>query len=486
MPGWQWGFRLGLISITAVLVFPASGLAGWVESGQVGMVIRHPPGWKVSWHGHRVIVSHPFDSRIWCALAVDPWTGSARLFVDRAIASLRTRYPRVRMVGRAQVSTPPDTYGARVIYRSGGVLQGMLLLSTATGRGRVITRSYGAPAAVYDRWKLLLIPILLSFHLNPAGPSGRVVIRSAQGYWFFRAPAGWTAPALGRDEPFRPKIIGPAAQAVGVYNFLGQLLWATYLGEYYRRRGVNVRRSPQTYMRFIYQTHIPFLSATDLLRRVVLPSYGLGMKALRIVWLKPLAAHTARYRISFVDQPTGRRFIEEGVIRNSSVTNPQGGDLNPFIMFWVRAPAASFDSVRGSLWRIVQSFQPAAQFEQALIALIARVRRENVRAMHNVVMARIRSNRRMLRQTMRTTMQVMRDHRQARRGWAWALADSQVVRDPRTGQQYVVPAGGEYIYVRPSGGGDVDVIRSNGPMLPGELPLGFRRFEQVPLARISQ
>jgi hypothetical protein len=477
---------VALTSLGFILILAGVGQAhaSWVRSRHEAMIVNHPPGWKVVWRQHQVVISHPRDRRIWCSVGADPWTGPAQGFVARAVSRLKSRFARVRVVGRGRVSSTPDTYGVRVIFDAGKVPQGMLILSTVVGGRWCLTRSYGAPAASYDHWKRWLIPILLSFRLAAPAGAGSREIKSPGGYWRFRAPPGWTAAPLGPDEPFRPTIAGPGGRRVGVYNFLGQLIWASYLERHYRGRGIDVRRSPRAYMRFIYQTHIPLLSATRLLRQVVLPMYGQGVTALRIEFLKRVGPHAAWYRISFRQKNTGQRLVEEGIIRNDSVPNPQGGDLNPFTMFWVRAPAVDFDRERDSLWRIVRSFQPTPRFEPALLGLIARVRRENVRAMHQVVRARIQSNRRMVRQTMRTTLQVQRDHRQTRRGWAWALADRQVVRDPQTGRQYVVPAGGEYIYVRPSGGGGVDVIRSNAPLPPGDLPLGFRRFEQVPLSQI--
>jgi hypothetical protein len=61
-----------------------------------------------------------------------------------------------------------------------------------------------------------------------------------------------------------------------------------------------------------------------------------------------------------------------------------------------------------------------------------------------------------------------------------------MVRDPDTGTQYSIPVGGEYIYGKQSGPGQIDVIRSDAPLTAGDLPLGFRAFEQLPIGEVSK
>jgi len=101
--------------------------------------------------------------------------------------------------------------------------------------------------------------------------------------------------------------------------------------------------------------------------------------------------------------------------------------------------------------------------------------------MQNAITNTLRSNQRMMRETARTTMQVMQDRRQEGVGWGLALSGEDLVRDPDTGKQYRIPMGGEYIYGRPAGAGEIETTRRAAPILPRELPLGFRAFEQIPI-----
>jgi hypothetical protein len=473
--------RIVIIAVVSLFVAATSYSSSWVESSQGGMSIRHPKDWHAVWKEDGVAVAHSGNPMIWCAFSTAQWQGSAQQLIDTLLQNYQDNLENLRILEKKQVSKKPDTYGARFVFHQKGIRMGSLILATTEDRKYITIRNYAAPIESYDEMKLLFIPILLSVKFEHAGVAGGAssgsspltqVLGSPNGYWRMKTPRGWKSINMGQDESIAALCVSPKGEAVGV-NFLCGLA---------RFRALRMRMSGGT----APPTSIPYLPASELFRNVLFPYYQTEKPNLQLKNIQPLDQGKAQYSVTYTGPQGTGTMAEEGVVINNSLPDLYGGDFNVYSRYWVAAPEQHFGGVKKQLWQIIQTFEPSPYFGAAVMQILMQMRQETQQTMQNMVMNTIRTNHRMMQQTMQTTMGIMQDRRHEGAGWSQALSSEDMVRDPDTGTQYSIPVGGEYIYGKQSGPGQIDVIRSDAPLTAGDLPLGFRAFEQLPIGEVSK
>lgn len=471
--------------------------SSWVQSENPqhrGHFIRHPKGWIVNWSEAGVFVTNPQNPMIWCQVQTYPGSGTSQQFTHWMLRDLHSRLQGLEVVKEAQVQVyrapnTPDIYGVKFSYQRDGVPVGSVML-TATSDGReFVTHSYAAPAQVYNREKLTLIPILASFGFQGGGPSGKTsgslqVLRAPGGSWAYKVPPGWQAAPLGHpnDETALAPINGPNGQFVEVQSGQGSFLnFKLQLQRY----GGRVPQDLNLKQQFDRSLQIPYMSAVDLYGYIVEPYLQMLRPGhtRQITSLKPISMEVAHYTVAGTF--SGSRYLEEGLLKNSSMPcSGSHNDLNLFTLSQVIAPAEHFSKVRDQLWQIVSSFEVIPEFGMLALSAVlqkcAEMRRQNIQALSNMAMKNIQTNQNIMRDTVRTTIQGMEQRRQEGEAWQRVLSGHEFAVDPSTGNRYEVPVGGQYIYANPTSN---QVIRSDGPISPNDLPSGFRELESAGLYR---
>jgi hypothetical protein len=460
-----------IVTLGCIFIYSSGALAGWIESKNQGASIRHPQGWKVDWKESVVGVIHPQDPMIWCMIRFLPAQGlSSRQVAEAVMQDAISRASDIKPLKQLQVSQRPDLYGIKFGGQGNGVpFISLVLVVTEDGRNFVI-RQYSAPTKAYDEMKLTLIPILRSFCLQGeetgkggAESGGWQVIQSTHGYWRFTAPAEFKAIDNPQMEDGRAQVLatrGDRSVVVGLDGGWGNYIMLVRAGVY-----------PNT-----PTNQIPYMPATDLFQKIIAPHLQRmhRMQDFKLVDLKPIAADAARYKISFV-YGGSHHYIEEGVIRNSSVPNNNGGDFNLYTRLSVSSFADVFPSASEELWRILDTFEPSPGFGASINQEIARIRSENIQAATSRAMQTLQTSRQIARQHVGIAQQKPGMMAQQGQGWINAVTGQEVVRDSQSGQRYQVPVGGQYIYGRNTG----EVIRADRPLQTHELPEGFGQFEAV-------
>ena len=466
--------------------------ASWVQSKNPqnqGLLIKHPKGWMVNWSEAGVVVSDPQNPMIWCQVQRYSGSGNSQQFTHWMLNNLHSKVQGLNVVKEGQIYRNPDIYGVKFSYQSGGVLVGSVML-TATSDGReFVTHCYAAPAQVYDQEKLTLIPILASFGFQGGEPSGKTsggvqVLRAPQGSWVYRTPPGWQAAPLAHpnDETIWARIRGPNGQFVEVWSDGGSNLNRQVQ---LHRYGGQVPRDVNLWQQFQRATQIPYMSAVDLFRYVVDPYFRIAEPDpnRQVTSLKPVSTEIAQYSVA--STVSGYQFVEEGLLKNSPMPcRGSHDDLNLFTLSRVAAPAEHFPKVRDQLWQIVSSFEASPQFGTVALPAVlqecAKMRRQNIQALSNMAMQNIQTNQKIMRDTVGTTIRMGEQRRQEGEAWQRVLSGHEFAVDPSTGNRYEVPVGGQYIYANPSSN---QVIRSDRPISPNDLPAGFRELESAGLYR---
>jgi hypothetical protein len=469
-----------LIVMALCLLFAqASDGASWVQSQNGGMSVRHPQGWKVSWSENGVVVSDPQNPLISCECRTQQASGTSRQFTQALLNELKTRSQNLRVLEEKQIASQPDIHGVKIIYRSQGVPVGMVVLNTTADGKQFFTRVYTAPTKVYDEAKLTLIPILTSFAYASGGsqatPQGNwQVLQSPQGYWRFRAPPGWKANNMGVNEGAMAQVLGPSGELVGVTFGTGH---GMYLSLVQKMSGGMAQEAGQ-FMQQQRSADIPYLSAADLLQRVLLPLSRLSSPDTQITDLKPVSRDEVHYSVSFTDRSQGVRLNQECILRNSSCLRGTRGDFNMYTSYYVSAPPQSFQAERDLLWQILYTFQPSPQFGVPLTQFLARMQADDQQSAYGMLMNNLQANQAITRDFLSTQSQLSDNSRKIGAGWGLTIAGQEIARDRETGERYRVPIGGQYIYGGSSGSG-AEVIRSDRALTLSELPVGFREFESM-------
>jgi hypothetical protein len=221
------------------------------------------------------------------------------------------------------------------------------------------------------------------------------------------------------------------------------------------------------------------MSAADLFGYIVEPHLQMQTPGAnrQITNLKPVSVEIAQYTVAVT--LSGYHFVEEGLLKNSPMPcTGSHDDLNLFTLSRVAAPAEHFPKVRDQLWQIVSSFEAIPEFGVAALSMIlqhcAKMRQENIQALSNMAMRNIRTNQKIMRDTVGTTIRMGEQRRQEGEAWHRVFSGHEIAQDPTTGKRYEVPVGGQYIYGNPATG---RVIRSDGPISQNELPTGFSQLE---------
>jgi hypothetical protein len=471
-------FGIILIIVISGASFESVHGASWVQSQNQGYFIRHPQGWQVDWSDTGVIVVDPQNPMVWCEVRKYSASGTSQQFTHFKLNDLNSRFQGFNVLMQAQVFRNPDIFGVKFSYQSSGVSIGSVML-TVTGDGReFVTHCYAAPAQVYDRAKLTLIPILASLGFQGGGPPGKAsgnvqMLRAPSGSWSYRTPPGWRVRPVGHpnNETIYAPIDGPSGEFVEVQSQCGNTINFQLQKQKY---------GPQPPLQSI---RIPYLSAVDLFRHIVEPFLQMASPGIdrQVTGLNPVDMATVQYSVTV--SSSGQHFAEEGLLRNSSMpcTGSQD-DLNLFSLSRVAAPAEAFPKARDQLWQIVSSFEAVQQFGTLALPEVlqycAKMRRENIQALSSMAMRNIQTNQNMMRDTVRTTIQGMEQRRQEGDAWLRVFSGTEIAVDPSTGKRYEVPVGGQYIYANPTSG---KVTRSDGPISPNDLPTGFRQLESVGL-----
>ena len=461
--------------------------ASWVQSQNQGLTVRHPQGWKVFWSENGVAVGNPQNQMIRCEVRTHKGSGTAQQFTYSVLDGLKSRGQDLKVILEKQIDRKPDVYGIKFSYRSNGAPVGSVIL-TATADGREFTtRSYAAPAATYDQVKLTLIPVLLSYSQQGGGSAGGTtgnvqVLRAPKGSWSYKVPPGWKAVDVGHpnNETVFAPIAGPGGEFIEVRSQGGnQLNFDLQLHKY----GGQPPQDPNLRDQFNRSLKIPYLSAVDLFRYVVDPFFRMVApdRNRQITNLKPVSMDIAQFSVALT--VGGRKFEEEGLLKNSSMpcTGSQD-DLNLFTLSYVAAPAENFSKVRDQLWQIVSSFEAAQQFGTMalpqVLQICANMRQQNIQALSNMAMKNIQTNQNIMRDTVNTTIKMAEQRRQEGDAWLRVFSGTEIAQDPSTGKRYEVPVGGQYIY-----GNDVSgrVIHSDRPLTTNELPGGFKQMESAGL-----
>jgi hypothetical protein len=449
-----------------ILFFCGEVEASWLESQNQGMMVRHPRDWKVQWSEQGFSVTHPQNEMIWCVMQSQQFQGSARQLAEAVVKRAAGQASDIKHLQQKQVSQRPDLYGIKFSGQYKGVpFTSLVLTATEDGRNFVI-RQFSSPTKQYDEMKLTLIPVLCSFcaqgqaaGTGDSRSGGWQVIQSPQGMWRFQAPASW--------RPVQTQFGDDVMATVGSPDGNEGVVVKTGVASSDHLWLAKQRLVPQA-------NTIPLMPAADLFQRIVLPynCSSFGFTDAKIHDLKPLSPDVARFVISYNNR-SGKRFMDEGIVKNSSAPNPQGGDFNLYSMQWVSAPADRFQSHKEELWRIVSTFEPSPQFGAFWVQQIMKMRRDTNQAAANMAMNNIRTNQNIMRQHVAVAQQKPGMMAQQGQGWINAVTGQEVVRDPQSGQRYQVPVGGQYIYGRNTG----EVIRADRPLQTHELPEGFRQFE---------
>ena len=108
-----------------------------------------------------MLVSDPQDPNIWCEARSWEGNGAARDLTASIINNLKGKYQDLQVLSDRQLARQPDIHGQDRLPGP-GVGQGLVILSATTDRRQFFTRTYAAPAIVYEQAKLQLIPILLN------------------------------------------------------------------------------------------------------------------------------------------------------------------------------------------------------------------------------------------------------------------------------------------------------------------------------------
>jgi hypothetical protein len=473
--------------------------ASWVQSKNPqnqGLLIKHPKGWMVNWSEAGVVVSDPQNPMIWCQVQRYSGSGNSQQFTHWMLNNLHSKVQGLNVVKEGQIYRNPDIYGVKFSYQSGGVLVGSVML-TATSDGReFVTHCYAAPAQVYDREKLTLIPILASFGFQGGEPSGKTSgkmqeIRSPQGYWSFLAPAGWKV-GPNPDEATIAVIEGPEG-IVGV-KFYSGLFEYKILNKDIRSPLLDLNRGPKPLGHNYHAESIeasrkeeqirsiPYLSADELVRRVMVPLSQRAAPDFKVIDWRPVSQEEIHFSSTSTNPQKGIMLQEEDILFNRSLPHPPGyafvPDFNLYTIYFVTAPPQTFPKVRNLLWQIVNTFSPSANFGARLIQEIAQLKRQNLQATTNMVMKNLQTRQEMGRQTVDTTIRMGEQRRQEGEAWQRVLSGHEFAVDPSTGNRYEVPVGGQYIYANPTSN---QVIRSDRPISPNDLPAGFRELESAGL-----
>ena len=478
--------------------------ASWVQSKNPrsqGLLIKHPKGWIVDWSETGVAVINPQNQMIWCEVRRHFAQGTSQQFTHWMLSNLHSRFQGLRVVKEAQLQVyrgpnTPDIYGVKFSYHRDGVPVGSVMLAATSDGREFVTHSYAAPAQVYDQEKLTLIPILASLGFQGGGTSGKASgkmqeIRSPQGYWSFVAPAGWKA-GPNPDEATIAVIEGPEG-IVGVKFYSGLFEYKILnkdirsplldlnrapkpLGHNYHAEGIEASRKEEQIR------SIPYLSADELVRRVIVPLSQRAVPDYKIVDWRPVSQEEVHFSSTSTNPQKGIMLQEEDILFNRSLPHPPGyafvPDFNLYTIYFVTAPPQTFPKVRNLLWQIVNTFSPSANFGARLIQEIAQLKRQNLQATTNMVLKNLQTRQEMGRQTVDTTIRMGEQRRQEGEAWQRVLSGHEFAVDPSTGKRYEVPVGGQYIYANPTTG---KVIRSDGPLSANDLPTGFSQLESVGL-----
>jgi hypothetical protein len=455
---------IGISVVLEGMTFAAS----WVESKNQGMIVRHPKGWKVDWVEQGVGVFHPQDPMIWSVVRSEQFQGSSRQVAEEVVKGAASQVGEVKPLIQKQVSQRPDLYGIKFSGQRKGIpFTALVLVATEDGRNFVI-REYSAPTKVYDEMKLTLVPILCSFCGQGGGGAGGAsesggkswkAIQSPRGIWRFTAPSDWKLARGAFEEEQSAAVIGPKQQLANVEFWSGSAEYTTLV-----RRNLAPSRQ------------IPFLPAHELLQRIIIPGYQIdrGIPDLKIERMQPIDPSTVRYTLSYT-AADGKPITVEGILKNSSIQNGQGGDFNVYTQYFVQAPKDVFPTVKDEAWQVVMSFESSPQWGSFLMQTIARMRSENLQAATNRVLQTMQNNKQIMAQHVAVAQQRPAAMAQQGQGWINAVTGQEAVRDPQTGQKWQVPVGGQFIYGSNAG----EVIRADRPLRPQEMPDGFRQFEAV-------
>jgi hypothetical protein len=474
--------------------------SSWVQSENPqhqGHSIKHPKGWIVNWSEAGVFVTDPQNPMIWCQVQRYPGSGTSQQFTYSMLNNLHSRFEGLKVVTQTQVHRAPDIFGVKFSYQRDGVLVGSAMLTVTLDGREFVTHCYAAPAQVYDQAKLTLIPILASFRFEGGGSSGKTSgkmqeIRSPQGYWSFLAPPGWKI-SPNPEEACIAVIEGPEGM-VGVRFGSGLFLYSELnkdvpspllsmnpmgpkpFGHDYYAESIEASKKEEQ-LRWI-----PYLSAEELVRRVLVPSTQKFLPDFKIVDWKPVSPEEVRFS-SISTHPQKKIVLQDEItLWNRSLPHPPGysfvPDFNLFTYYFVSAPPQTLPKVRNLLWQIVNTFKPSANFGAPLIQLIAQMRQQNLQTTTDMVMRNLRTTQKMGRQTVDTTIRMGEQRRQEGEAWLRVFSGTEIAQDPTTGKRYEVPVGGQYIYGNPTTG---KVIRSDGPLSANDLPTGFSQLESVGL-----
>jgi hypothetical protein len=455
-----------IVILGCVLISSSNAFAAWAESKNQGMVIRHPQGWQAQWDKNVVVVAHPKYPEALCFVSLHEAPGSNSQLITRDILKGTSQNRQgFKVLLEKRISSKPDIYGAKYTYISqqNTPLTVVALVASENGRDFCV-REYMAPTKIFDDLKLTLIPILCSFCTQEGGSAqasgGWQYLESPHRIWRFTAPAGWKAMAGALDEEQSAQGLGPKEQLVGVEFWSGATDYVTLI-----RHNVIPNR---------LNSNIGFVPAAELLQRITLPALQItrNLRNLRVENIQPIDAQTARFALNFT-AANDKTISLEGILRNTSLPNGQGGDFNLYTLYYMQAPRDVFPSVKAEAWQVAMSFEPSPQWGSFLMQQVARMRGENLQAATNRALQTMQSNKQIMAQHVGIAQQRPGQMAQQGQGWINAVTGQEVVKDPQSGQRWQVPVGGQYIYGRNTG----EIIRADRPLQTHELPEGFRQFE---------
>jgi hypothetical protein len=459
--------------------------ASWVQSQNQGLTVRHPQGWKVFWAENGVTVADPQNQAVWCEVRTHKGSGSSQQFTYSMLDGIKSKVQDLRVLQEKQFDRNPDVFGVKFSYRSNGAPVGSVILTATRDGKEFTTRSYAAPAPVYDQAKLTLIPILLTYSQRGGAAAGETgggmqVLQAPQGSWSYKVPAGWQLVDLGHpnNETVFSSIKGPKGEFIGARCDSGNSInFQLQLHKYGGSPPQDLYQREQ----FNRSLKIPYLSAADLLQHLIDPFYRTMTPDRQLTNVQPASIDLVRFSATLTVD--GHKYIEEGVLKNSSMpcTGAQD-DLNLFTLHYVASPAETFSRVKNQLWQIASSFEASQRFGTValpqVLQICANMRQQNIQALSNMAMNNIRTNQNIMRNTVGTTMKMAEQRQQEGDAWIRVFSGTEIARDPATGQRYEVPVGGQYIYGNDAAG---RVIRSDRPLTLNELPTGFRQLESVGL-----